>query len=152
MLWDLYGRWLIDDKECRHSNGYGTWALRTGSVLIIMFASVFSLSCILSLLFWCYNICSLPWTQIYNNWKWTRCKRVISLGIIVIKSYPCAGCRGSHISYTISGPLPPGRFLVLISIRGLVDPNAVVRLEGLGQLKNPVTSSGIEPATFRLVT
>jgi hypothetical protein len=26
-----------------------------------------------------------------------------------------------------------------------------VRLEGLGQLKNPMTSSGIEPATFRLV-
>jgi hypothetical protein len=26
-----------------------------------------------------------------------------------------------------------------------------VRLEGLGQLKNPMTSTGIEPATFRLV-
>jgi hypothetical protein len=26
-----------------------------------------------------------------------------------------------------------------------------VRLEGLGQMKNPVNSSGIEPATFRLV-
>jgi hypothetical protein len=26
-----------------------------------------------------------------------------------------------------------------------------VRLEGLGQLKNPMTSSGIKPATFRLV-
>jgi hypothetical protein len=26
-----------------------------------------------------------------------------------------------------------------------------MRLEGLGQLENPVTSSGIEPATFRLV-
>jgi hypothetical protein len=26
-----------------------------------------------------------------------------------------------------------------------------VRLEGLGQLKNPMTSSGFEPATFRLV-
>jgi hypothetical protein len=25
-----------------------------------------------------------------------------------------------------------------------------MRLEGLGQLKNPMTSSGIEPATFRL--
>jgi hypothetical protein len=25
-----------------------------------------------------------------------------------------------------------------------------VRLEGLGQLKNPITSSGIEPATLRL--
>jgi hypothetical protein len=27
----------------------------------------------------------------------------------------------------------------------------MVRLEGLGQLKNPMTSSGIEPAIFRLV-
>jgi hypothetical protein len=26
-----------------------------------------------------------------------------------------------------------------------------VQLEGLGQLKNPMISSGIEPATFRLV-
>jgi hypothetical protein len=26
-----------------------------------------------------------------------------------------------------------------------------MRLEGLGQLKKPVTSAGIEPATFRLV-
>jgi hypothetical protein len=27
-----------------------------------------------------------------------------------------------------------------------------VRLEGLGQLKNSITSSGVEPATFRLST
>jgi hypothetical protein len=27
----------------------------------------------------------------------------------------------------------------------------VARLEGLGKLKNPVTSAGIEPSTFRLV-
>jgi hypothetical protein len=32
-----------------------------------------------------------------------------------------------------------------------IDPRAIVRLEGIGQLKNPMTSSEIEPATFRLV-
>jgi hypothetical protein len=35
----------------------------------------------------------------------------------------------------------PGRFLILISVRGQVDPRAIVRLEGLGKLKNPVSSS-----------
>jgi hypothetical protein len=62
--------------------------------------------------------------------------------------------RGSHIFYTIGSqmavnlsalragcPLHPGRFLVLISVRGWVDPGAVVRLEGLGQLKSPMTST-----------
>jgi hypothetical protein len=48
-------------------------------------------------------------------------------------------------------PLPRGRFLVLISVRGWVDPRVIVRLEGLDKLKNPVSSSGIEPVTFRLV-
>jgi hypothetical protein len=48
-------------------------------------------------------------------------------------------------------PLPPGIFLELISVRGWLKPEAIVLLEGLGRLENPITSSGIEPVTFLLV-
>jgi hypothetical protein len=48
-------------------------------------------------------------------------------------------------------PLPPGRFLERTSVGGWVDPRDIVRLEGLGQMKNPMISSEIEPTTFRLV-
>jgi hypothetical protein len=51
-----------------------------------------------------------------------------------------------------AGPsLPRGRLLVLISVRGSVDPRAIVRLEGLVQFKNAMTLSEFEPATFRPV-
>jgi hypothetical protein len=49
-----------------------------------------------------------------------------------------------------SRPLPPGRFLIFIFVRGRVDSEVIVRLEGLVQLRNPMSSSGIEPVTFRL--
>jgi hypothetical protein len=41
--------------------------------------------------------------------------------------------------------------MVLISVKGYVDPRVVVRLEELCQWKIPVTPSGIETANFRLV-
>jgi hypothetical protein len=52
---------------------------------------------------------------------------------------------------SVGRPLPPGRFLVLISIRGCINPRAIMRLERLGKLKNQMTSSEIEPATFYAV-
>jgi hypothetical protein len=55
---------------------------------------------------------------------------------------------GSQLAVRLSAlragrPSHPGRFLVLISVKRLGRPQ--------DQLKNSVTSSGIEPAAFRLV-
>jgi hypothetical protein len=51
---------------------------------------------------------------------------------------------------SLTNPLSPGRFLVLISVRNSVESRATVGLEGIGQLRNPMTLSEIQPSTFNL--
>jgi hypothetical protein len=80
------------------------------------------------------------------------------------KGIPVTGHRGSHVLRKIGSqmtarlsssrscrPLPPGKFLVIVCVRGWVDPKVIVRLEIVGQLEKLMASSGIEPATFRLL-
>jgi hypothetical protein len=74
---------------------------------------------------------------IFTQWQWYYNKHNTQIAHITRNTTPTA-------------LYPPGRFLVLISVRCSVDPRAIVRLKGLGQLKNS-TSSGLEPATFRVV-
>ena len=58
---------------------------------------------------------------------------------------------GKVVSLTHRPPLPQEMFLILISVRGWVDPRVIVRSKGLCQWKIPMTPSGIEPATLQVV-
>jgi hypothetical protein len=97
-----------------------------------------------------------------NPWKPNR-KGKVKLSLWqAVEAHKCVRFQGYHIFKTLGSQmavklsalfsgrsLPPGRYLVLISVRVWVDPRDTVWLEVLGQLKNLMTSLRIEPATFR---
>ena len=58
---------------------------------------------------------------------------------------------GGKVSLMHRPPLLPGTFLVLIFIRGWVDPRAMEWSEENMSLKNPVRPPGIDPGTIWLV-
>jgi hypothetical protein len=79
---------------------------------------------------------------------------VLAYRVVIRRDFHIFYTIGSQPAVRLSAPAAlyrPGRFPVLISVRGEIDSRATVRMEDLGQLENPITLSGFEPVTFLLV-
>jgi len=113
-----------------------------------------------------YNPCRCGTNQTYQNFQGTK-TFVVKVKAIPVQIWTCPeGSRRLRLpnfkpigTWKWSGcPIyAPAAFtfqeifLVLISVRSWIDPRVIMRPEWLRQWELPVKSSGIEPATFRLV-
>jgi hypothetical protein len=146
--WRWWQYWLYD-TVCHTYNEYGNLTYGgekshcfKGTKVIANVHDFLNLS-------WIYSL-QLPVKQSnYRPWQAVRVPRGWGSQILRQLAHKC----GKVVSRTPRSPLPPenipGR--LLISVRGWVDPRVKVGPEGICQWKNPVTTSGNEPATFRFV-
>jgi hypothetical protein len=89
-----------------------------------------------------------------QSYPWNRTQNPIGMWYVEVPTFSRQSAhrwRWGCQPYTSAALLLPWKFLVLISVRGWIDPRSIVRLEGLDQLKNTMTSLGFEPVTFRLI-
>jgi hypothetical protein len=91
------------------------------------------------------------WVNQAGEAAWGKCNRSWRpVGLSDVEGLKTNGLQmAEKLRFLAGRPLTLGRFLVLISVRGWIDPRVTERLQGLGQLGNPITSSEIEPANFR---
>ena len=98
-----------------------------------------------------------PW----ENFTWlTKQQFVVKGKVKKLSRYRPGGAFGvprrwrsriSRQSVQEGGKVVKEEFVVLIFVKGWVDPRATMRPEGLSHWKIPMTPSGIEPETFRFV-
>jgi hypothetical protein len=70
--------------------------------------------------------------QTLRSWKYSHDKKV---KLSLLDSRLTDGGEVASLMHRPAALYPPGRFLVIISVRGWVDTRVIVRLEGLGQLR-----------------
>jgi hypothetical protein len=85
------------------------------------------------------------------NYPYTDLDKPLGLHEALRISRQWAYENGKVVSPMYQPPLPPVSSLVLISVRGWLNPRATVLPEGLSQWKIPITPSVMEPMFFRLV-